>query len=204
MKANQLFGMKKVPVFNLTDQRGLTLVEMLIALVLSSIIFMSAYQVISNLVQYQVRARVLNQGNQDSLLIANMVSQIIEKGLNQYDLFYRNQKATLFEGDPESLQIVSRAYSAHFDRPGFRVYRLFRRNGELYISHRAFDRNYLSNQQFEVATGLEIDRLSFQYYEDGNWVDEWRNDRFIPEYIRTSIQLPGNKPAAWTRGTGRR
>ncbi len=63
------------------SQRGLTLVEMLIALVLSSIIFISAYQVISNLVQYQVRSRVHQELQIDRLLLKNILTNIIEKSV---------------------------------------------------------------------------------------------------------------------------
>ncbi len=42
-------------------RQGFTLVEMLVSIVLSSIIFISSYQVISNLIQYQVRSRVHNE-----------------------------------------------------------------------------------------------------------------------------------------------
>ena len=185
-------------------QRGLTLVEMLVALVLSSIIFVSAYQVISNLVQYQVRARTQHDNNLDNLLLTSLLSQVIEMGINQYDLFYRTQKSALFEGTAHSMQLLSRAYSDRYDKPGYRVYRLFQREGELHVSYRAFDRDYRANQRYEMSTGLRIENLKFAYLDAGNWVDEWTDDRTIPEFIRISVDLPGFKSAEWIRGTSRR
>ena len=188
----------------LTEQRGFTLVEMLIALVLSSIIFVSAYQVISNLVQYQVRAQVQNEQGLDRLLAINLISQIIEMGVNQYDLYYRPQKEFLFQGESDSVQIISRAYSGRFDRPGHRVYRVYHREGELYVSYRSYDRDYRSNQPIDLATGLKIEGISFEYFDTGNWTDEWRDDRSIPEFIRVSVAFPGHKSTEWTLASSRR
>jgi len=186
------------------EEGGFTLVEMLISLVLSSIIFVSAYQVISNLIQYQVRARAQNSEHMDELLLGNLLSQIIEKGINQDDLFYRSQRKTLFRGRADSIQIVSRAYSDRYDIPGYRVYRLFHRGGELYLSYRALDRDYLSNQQFHLATGLKIEDLSFEYLEQNDWVDEWVDEKSIPEFVRIKTELPGSGSTEWIRRTGLR
>lgn len=186
------------------SQLGLTLIEMLISLVLSTIIFASSYQVISNLVQYQVRARTQNDRQLDSVLVANLFTQIIEKGINQYELYYRNQKSTLFVGEPDSLQIISRAYSERYDKPGYRLYRIFENNGELMVSYRAYNRDYLKNNQIQLATGLKIDELRFEYLDQGDWLTEWSDERQIPELIRISVDFPDLKSAEWVRGTSRR
>ncbi len=185
-------------------QAGLTLVEMLIALVLSSIIFISAYQVISNLVQYQVRARAGDNRQMDYLLLTNIVSQIIEKSLAQNDLYSGAAKNAVFRGRRDSLQLLSRAYSERYDSPGHRVYRLFKRDGELYLHYQAYDENYLDNQQFELATGLKVEDLRFEYYVDGDWVDEWLGERSIPAYIRTVVEFSDTRSADLIRGSSRR
>jgi prepilin-type N-terminal cleavage/methylation domain-containing protein len=185
----------------LTDQGGFTLVETLIALVLSSIIFVSSYQVISNLIQYQVRARIQNSSDMDKLLLTNMLSQIIEKSIHQYDLYYQIHKKFLFQGKRDSVQLVSRAYSERYDKPGYRVYRLYHREGELYISYRAYDKDYLSNPQFQLATGLKIEEINFEYFEDNGWVDEWHDERSIPQFIRVKIDFPGTQSTDWIRRT---
>lgn len=185
-------------------QRGLTLVEMLVALVLSSVIFVSAYQIIANLVQYQVRARVHNESNVDALLLESVISQIIEMGINQYDLFYRTQKSSLFQGEIGSLQLISRAYSERFDLPGYRVYRIFERDDELFVSYRAYDRDYRANRQHELGTGLEVRDLRFAYLENGEWIDEWQDPKSIPELIRVRAQLADDRAIEWIRGTSRR
>jgi type II secretion system protein J len=188
----------------LAGQRGFTLVEMLIALVLSSIIFVASYQVISNLIQYQVRARVQNSGQLDKLLLTNLLSQIIEKSVSQYDLLYQIQQAPFFQGEADSVQLVSRAYSDHYDKPGYRVYRLYHRDEELYISYRAYNKDYHSGEPFQLATGLKIENLSFEYFEEDHWVGEWNDDRLIPEFIRINIDLPGTGSTEWIRRTSRR
>jgi len=188
----------------MTDQGGFTLVEMLIALVLSSIIFFSSYEVISHLIQYQVRARVQDGEQLDTLLLENLLSQIIEKSIDQNDLFHRTQKKSVFRGRADSIQLVSRAYSDRYDIPGYRVYRLFRRDEELYISYRTLDRDYLSNEPFQLATGLKIKDLSFEFLEQNEWVDEWSDESSIPGFIRIKADLPGAGSAKWIKRTSRR
>ena len=188
---------------NLMPQRGLTLVEMLIALVLSSIIFVSAYQVISNLIQYQVHARTLYDRQTDKALTINMLSQIIEKSLLQSELYFNPQDKTLFRGEAESIQLVSRAFSDRFDKPGFRVYRLFHRDGELYVQYRAYDENYLSNRKVVMPTGLKIEEIRFEYFDKGHWSNSWNDRRSIPPFVRVQVDFPGAESAEWVRGTGR-
>ncbi len=185
-------------------QSGLTLVEVLIALVLSSIIFVSAYQVISNLIQYQVRAQVKNDAQLESLLATNMLGNIIEMGIGQSDLYYRAQKKSLFRGEADSLQIVSRAYSHRFDRPGYRVYRIFVSEGELFISYLVYDRDISSNEVARLGTGLMVKEVNFEYFDQGSWLDQWSSDRAIPEYIRVIFDFPGQDSVEFIRGTSRR
>jgi len=184
-------------------RQGFTLVEMLVSIVLSSIIFVSSYQVISNLIQYQVRARDKHEKQLDKILIRNMVSQIIEKSLSKNNLFYRAQKKSLFKGEEDSVQLISRAYSDHFDVPGYRVYRLFKRDGELYVTYRKYDEDYKSNSLFELPTGLKIEEISFEYFSDDEWIGEWENDNQLPQYIRIIVDFSNAESMQWVRGTGR-
>ena len=185
-------------------KQGFTLIEMLISIVLSSIIFVSSYQVISNLIQYQVRARVQYEKQLDKLLLRNMVSQIIEKSLHQYDLFYRTHKKSIFIGEEDSIQLLSRAFSEHFDVPGYRVYKLYHREGELYVSYKKYDGDYISNSLFELPTGLKIEDINFEYFSEGDWIEEWDDEKKLPQYIRVTVDLPGSEIMQWVRGTGRR
>lgn len=198
------FRTKYVKLDQLRQQRAFTLVEMLIAIVLSSIIFVSAYQVISHLIQYQVRARIQYENQMDKLLLTNLLSQVIEKSIHQFDLFYRVPKLTIFKGKSDSIQLISRAYSDNFDEPGHRVYRLYQQEGELYVDYRQYDADYLSNQQFKLPSGIKIKALSFEYFDENNWIDEWDDDKNIPQFIRITVDHAGNKPLKMIRTTGRR
>ncbi|MCP4078472.1 MAG: prepilin-type N-terminal cleavage/methylation domain-containing protein [Gammaproteobacteria bacterium] len=185
-------------------RQGFTLVEMLVSIVLSSIIFISSYQVISNLIQYQIRSKVHHEIRADKLLLSNLVSQIIEKSLHQKDLVYQFQKDDFFKGQENSLQLISRAYSKNFDVPGFRVFRLFHSDDELYVSYRKFDAEYKSNRQFQISTGIKLDEISFQYLSSEGWVDNWQLKNQFPEFIKIIIELPGTEIMEWIRSTGRR
>lgn len=195
---------KNVKQSQIRQQRAFTLVEMLIAIVLSSIIFVSAYQVISHLIQYQVRARAQHESQMDKLLLTNLLSQVIEKSIHQFDLLYRIPKLVIFQGNADSIRLISRAYSDNFDQPGHRVYRLYQQEGELYVDYRQYDADYMSNQQFKLASGLKIKAITFEYLDENNWVDEWEDDKSIPQYIRITVEQSGNKLLKIIRSTGRR
>jgi len=185
-------------------QYGFTLVEMMIALVLSSIIFVSAYQVISNLIQYQVRARTNNQIISDQYLLKNLLTQIIEKSILQYDLFYRIEKMVLFKGEANSLQLLSRAYSENFDVPGYRLYRLYRHNHQLMVSYRKYDKNFRSNQQFELSSGLQLKSIRFEYLNQDNWVESWQDKKNFPSLIRVKVELDDERTLTIVRQTSRK
>jgi len=185
-------------------QIGFTLVEMLVSIVLSSIIFVSAYQVISNLVQYQVRSRAHQEAQIDQLLLRNILSNIIEESIYENELFSGGQNDPLFLGEPNSLRLVSRAYSKHYDKPGHRVYQIYQREDQIYLSYRRYDRDYDSNHKFEMSTGLKIKDIEFEYFDDKDWSDDWTNEDSIPRYIRVKLELPGSEVIQWVRATSQR
>jgi prepilin-type N-terminal cleavage/methylation domain-containing protein len=183
-------------------QRGFTLVELLISLVLSSIIFVSAYQVISNLVQYQVRAAD-RQGDAMALwLLTNLFSQVVEKGAYQQNLPYRNSRSVVFRGRSDSLQIISRAYSDRFDLPGHRVYRMSARDGNLVINYRAYDREFDRNPNFEIDSGLQVNDLHFEYLGADDWIREWSDTRAFPKRIKLIATLGSGEEVEMVRSVG--
>lgn len=188
---------------NKTVEHGFTLVELMIALVLSSVIFVNAYQVISNLVHYRIRADKVNLARQDMLLTTNLLSQIIEKGISQNDLFYRADKTQLFRGEGDSLQILSRAYSENFDSPGYRVFRIFRRKGELYAGYQKYDENFQANAQNGISSGIKLEKIRFEYFTEGQWVTQWQNEKSIPSLIKVTVMLKPQQAFSFIRATGR-
>jgi prepilin-type N-terminal cleavage/methylation domain-containing protein len=182
--------------------RGFTLVELLIALALSSVIFISAYQVISNLVQYQQRASQANQHELDRFLATNLINQIFSKSLHQNELYYRVDKNPFFIGRPDSVQVISRAFSEHYDEPGYRVYRVYRKGDRLNVAHRRYDKNVLNRAPIETDSGFDIESLAFSYLGDNGWVHEWQDKRALPEFIKVSMTLAGHAPFHWIAKTG--
>ena len=181
---------------------GFTLVEMLIALVLSSVIFVSAYQVMSNLIQYQVRAAKKQVMQQDQLLLRNLFSQIVGKSLHQSSLYFRIQKSPLFIGQSDRLQLISRAYSDHFDEPGYRVYSLYRQDKNLMVAYRKYDKEGIQDEPLVMATGLEIDQISFEYLGQGGWLEQWPDNKEFPQKIKVKLTPPNQRKFEWINSTG--
>lgn len=189
-------------LFNRQNEKGFTLVEMLIALMLSSIIFISAYQVMSNLIQYQVRSVKVAEHEVDALLLRNLLDQIIGKSLHQNQLYFRVEKTAFFSGQADSLQLISRAYSTHFDVPGYRVYFLSVKDSHLVVSYRRYDSNVVASQPEELDTGLALEDIRFYYKSDGDWVDQWPDSKTIPQWIRVYAELPGDRGLETVYRTG--
>ena len=183
------------PAINPENSRasGFTLVEMLVALMLSSIIFVSAYQVMSNLIQYQVRAVNIAEQEVDELLLRNLLDEIISKSLHQSQLYYRVEKTAFFSGKPDSLQLISRAYSSHYDVPGYRVYFLTVKQSRLVVSYRRYDDQVVEAQPEELDTGLEVEEIRFHYKSDGDWFEDWPDNKSLPQWVRVNAELPGNR-----------
>ncbi len=182
---------------------GFTLVEMLISLMLSAIIFVSAYQVISNLIQYQLRNVEKTDKQMDRLLIRSLVAQVLSKGLHQADLFYRVQKDSLFRGEQNSIRILSRAYSDHFDAPGYRVYSLYETDGELFVSYNRYDKDSLNRTPIKLSSGIKIKSIEFEYLKDGDWVQQWTEKNLIPGMVRVRVTMPDTAVLEWVSETGR-
>lgn len=182
--------------------RGFTLVEMLISLVLSAIIFVSAYQVISNLIQYQVRYGEKSEKQMDLLIVRNLINQILNKGLHQSDLYFRISKTPFFEGEHASLRVISRAFSDHFDVPGYRLYRLYVSNNELMVSYNRYDKDAINEESKIQSSGIRIEQISFEYYLKGEWRKVWKDDKAIPRLVKIKVMLPDKNIFEWVSRTG--
>lgn len=183
--------------------KGFTLVEMLISLVLCGIIFLSAYQVISNLIQYQVRYNDKSEDQQDELILRNMIGQILAKGLHQYNLYYRIRKEAFFKGEGESIQLISRAYSDHYDLPGYRIYSLYKKNGEFFVSYKRYDKESVDENMINISSGVKINKIAFSYYQEGMWVEQWNDDKKIPKFVKVKIDLKDDVFFEWINQTGK-
>ncbi len=182
--------------------KGFTLVEMLVSLVLSAIIFVSAYQVISNLIQYQVGYSAKSDRQLDRLLVKSLINQILSKGLHQTDLFYRIQKDSFFSGEADSLRIISRAFSDHFDVPGYRIYRIYVKEGELFVAYNRYDKDSTGMAPQVQTSGIRVQKLGFRYYLNGEWQEQWREEASIPEIIKVTVTLPNDETVEWVTSTG--
>lgn len=187
----------------LRGNSGFTLVEMLISLVLSAIIFVSAYQVISNLIQYQVRYAEKTDKQLDRLLIKSMIGQILLKGLHQGDLYFRVQKDPVFNGDSKSLRIISRAFSDHFDVPGYRVYSMYVSEGELFVSYNRYDKESLAMTPTRQTSGIKVDEMTFEYLHNEDWVEQWDEKDKIPAMVKVKVIMPDKSAFEWISATGR-
>jgi prepilin-type N-terminal cleavage/methylation domain-containing protein len=182
--------------------RGFTLVEMLISLVLSAIIFLSAYEVISNLIQYQIRYGVKSEIQMDRLLLRSMIGQILGKGIYQGDMYFKIKKDPFFQGKSNSIQIISRAYSDHFDVPGYRVYKLYLAEKKLTVAYSRYDKESLSRGAVIQSSGIQVEEMSFEYFFNGKWVEEWQDAKSVPKLIKVRITLPNKSTFAWVNQTG--
>ncbi len=184
--------------------RGFTLIELLVSLLLSSIIFVGAYQVISNLVQYQVRAGDRYERDYERALLASMLTQIIERGVGQRSLPNAISKSPLFEGEPDSLQLISRAFERNFDRPGYRIYRLAVADGELRVAYRRYDKQSLRDDMVEIGSGIPLRNIEFEYFADGRWDSRWSLANAVPRLVRIQAETIDGEFVSLVRGMGRR
>jgi hypothetical protein len=140
-----------------------------------------------------VRAVKIAEQQVDELLLRNLLDQIISKSLHQSQLYFRIEKTAFFSGQVDSLQLISRAYSTHFDVPGYRVYFLSVKDSHLIVSYRRYDSNAISEQPEELNTGLMVEDIRFSYKSDGDWMDEWPDSKSIPQWIKVYAELPGDR-----------
>jgi|GEM_PF-1106963 len=169
--------------------RGFTLVELLVALALSSIIFTSAYQTIGNLVQYQTRAALKDRVQTDRQLLRRLFTRLVEEGLHVDDLRHRFGRERIFRGEKDSIQLLSRAYSRNFKNSGYRVFRLFLRGHRLMVSYRPYGHRSRQTGVSETDTGLRLNALQLSYYDGEHWRSEWSGRRHLPRFIRLVADL---------------
>ncbi len=182
---------------------GFTLVEVLVSLVLTAVIFVSAYEVIGTLVQYQKRLEARYRVDGDLRLLENLVEQIVGQAVHVSDLPRPEGKESYFDGKSDSIRLLSRAYSRNFDVPGYRIYRLFVRNGELVVSHAKYGLPPARRVFRETPTGLQLQRLELAYWGEHGWQGQWQDARRLPRYIRLRLTLPDGQQTLLVRETAR-
>jgi len=176
----------------------------LVSLLLSAVIFVSAYEVIGNLVQYQQRLAVRHRDAGDELLLKNLFTRIIGQAVHVGDLPWQRGKEVYFDGQSESLRLLSRAYSRNYDEPGYRIYRLFLRQGELVVAHVKYGLPPEQRVVRETPTGLRLAGLDLAYWGEQGWQGRWQDVRYLPRYIRIGMKLPDGRRVELIRETGLR
>jgi len=152
---------------------GLTLVEILIAMVISSFVVLGVYQVFSMMNRHSMEIREANAMNEQ----LKLASLILKKGISPtgYGL---TEARTNFDIDDDTLQV---SFIDEFDRYGFS-------NKEIVMSF--FVKNDTLFQQIvsngtTVKKGIltPVDSLAFNYYQEDGTTTSTAADVLTIEYV---------------------
>lgn len=185
--------------------KGFTLLEVLVALVLISFLLVmlygSLYAGARNWRVGEVRARE----NDDKRLVLSFIRQVTGETMPMFRVD-RQDARVMFRGDNSSLQFVSRL-PAHHAGSGIYFLKLEEEHDELLLRYtplignkNMFEENiFVEAEHIRLIGDIETFDLDFfgRYTPEAEpaWHDEWESRNLLPELIRLSIHT--YEPDSW-------
>jgi len=191
-----------------TGERGFTLLELVISLLLSSVVIL----IIVSVLQLAVRSEEKGTKKQDEsqhvrVLVAQM--SYLLRGAYPYRVKAEEKFEYYFDGEPDSLGLITSSVTPRagslVDKPGLKWVRLFSDSEGLKVRENFFfsDSDYEEGAKERLlddsVTGLELEYLDTG--EDGKEMPQWSSSwstadkDYLPAAVRLTIGLRENGQA---------
>lgn len=176
-------------------QSGFSLLELLVALALLSVIGVGLAGAMQLGVNTYSRAQTLD-GNAAEIASRAQLRRLLERATPPSLL---TPFAKEFEGTVTSLSFVTLATPgfAH-DASGLKV-NILSENNILQYRFETFDDDGQTLESFLAPLANEVDKAAFGYFTQGTWQDTWNNQNNLPELVR--IIVDGSSEPLWPEFT---
>lgn len=175
------------------DQRGFTLIEVLLAILIGSLVLSSIYGIFGSVSSAKQRLETEGQGyHQVRIFFDRLGGELSSLSLSPVGGSRPFSSDTTLEGEP-ALEFVTGLVSPLLRRKGgiSRVRYELRRNGEqatLYRSEQVLLADLAAEEALPFVEGIRDFRV--RYYNRGSWLDQW-NNASPPQMLEISLELAG-------------
>ena len=180
-----------------TADKGFTLLEVLVALVLISFLLVmlygSLYAGARNWSAGEVRARE----NDDKRLVLSFIRQVTGETMPIFRVDGQDARV-MFRGDNSSLQFVSRL-PAHHAGSGIYLLKLIAEDDDLLLKYTPLNRDkamfdedvFVEAERISLLENIQTINLDYFGRDTPNaepaWHDDWNNEAHVPELVRLII-----------------
>ena len=189
----------------LTADHGFTLLEVLIALVLFSLLLVMLYGALFSGARSVRAGDVQARENDDKRLALSFIRRVTGETVPMFQVD-RQGTRVMFRGDNSSLQFISRL-PAHYAGSGLYLLEFEAQDEELLLRHTPLDREkgMFEEDVFMDAEAIsllgDIEAIDLDYYgreapgAEPAWHNAWDNNAQLPELVR--FRFIAGEPGSW-------
>lgn len=185
------------------NNRGFSLLELIVALLFSSIIIMIIVATMRFAVTSEEKGTQKQEGSQHVRVVTSQLTFLL-KGAYPYIVTIEGQKEYYFEGEPDSVSFVTTSVMKRedslIDTPGLKWVRVFRDSEGLKIMDNFFflSDEYDGNLARERLLDDTVTDITFEYLNVGEerdkepeWKDTWSTDenKYLPAAIKVLLTI---------------
>ncbi|MEW6109092.1 MAG: prepilin-type N-terminal cleavage/methylation domain-containing protein [Nitrospirota bacterium] len=190
---------------NLNNKNGFTLLELIIAVTLSVVIFAILFASLRLGYKSRERGQEKAEATQKIRIIGDRISWLI-RGSYPFTVTKPDGKKLFFEGNPDRIGFVTTSVDSYGKGPediaGLKWVSIFRDSDGLKIREKVF----FLEDAFDDSGGKiylldpDVRKLEFEYFdlpedgESGEWVSDWDPDEkdYLPSAVKARIYLEHN------------
>jgi prepilin-type N-terminal cleavage/methylation domain-containing protein len=185
------------------NDRGFSLLEMIIALLFSSVIIMIIVATMRFAVTSEEKGTIRQDKSQHIRVVTAQLSFFL-KGAYPYIVTIDNRRQYYFEGESDSVGFITSSVSKREDslinKPGLKWMRIFRDSEGLKIMENFFflDEDYEGSSSMERLLDDTVTDIGLEYLDTGekrdeepDWSDEWSTDdtEYLPAAVKVTLTI---------------
>jgi prepilin-type N-terminal cleavage/methylation domain-containing protein len=187
----------------LNNNRGFSLLEMIIALLFSSVIIMIIVATMRFAVSSEEKGTIRQDKSQHIRIVTSQLSFFL-KGAYPYIAKIDNERQYYFEGETDSVSFITSSVSKREDslinKPGLKWIKIFRDSEGLKIMENFFflDEDYEGSSSTERLLDDTVTDIGFEYLDTGEkrdeepeWSDSWSTDEteYLPAAVKVTLTI---------------
>ncbi|WP_151702566.1 prepilin-type N-terminal cleavage/methylation domain-containing protein [Nitrincola alkalilacustris] len=179
-------------------QRAFTLIEVVIALTLLSLLLLATLTAMRTLADSQIRIVQISQQADETRIVSGLLRSLISQAVPVVRVRQGEGYGAYFKGMPNELLWVA-PMNGYQGPGGLHVMRLsLSENQALLLQFQPYQGPYTDPDWSEVEPALLIEKverfeLDYRFALSTEWLQEWDWSQYAPTHVRLSISMEGRR-----------
>jgi hypothetical protein len=188
---------------HLKTNRGFTLLELIIALLFSSVVLVIILAAMQLAIRSEQKGTRIQESSQHTRVLISQLSFLLQ-GAYPYIVKGDEKQKYYFEGEADSVSFITSSVTSRgdslIDKPGLKWVKIYKDSGGLKIKENFFflNEDYENGSEKERLVDDTVTAIAFEYLDNGEdgksqpeWQSDWSTDdkEYLPAAVKASVTI---------------